>query len=146
MASATSDVQRTNPDARSNSALVVVGQLLPAAIARRRCGCGEIDVRSRFRPDHKAGTGGPGLKYRTGMGQRWFRRALRSDRRPASARPRPTVEWGSGLAHWRQNRHYGPWGFYGGSVPTYWVWVPGSAVFDYPFADWRGPTGGWGNP
>jgi hypothetical protein len=23
---------------------------------------------------------------------------------------------------------------------------PGSAVFDYPFADWRGPTGGWGNP
>ena len=33
-----------------------------------------------------------------------------------------------------------------GGVPTYWVYVPGSAVFDYPFADWRGPTGGWGNP
>jgi hypothetical protein len=32
-------------------------------------------------------------------------------------------------------------GFYRApSVPTYWIWVPGSAVFDYPFADWRGPT------
>ena len=39
---------------------------------------------------------------------------------------------------------WGPYGWQG--VPTYWVWVPGSAVFDYPFADWRGPTGGWGNP
>ena len=34
----------------------------------------------------------------------------------------------------------------GPGVPTYWVYVPGSAVFDYPFSDWRGPTGGWGNP
>ena len=34
----------------------------------------------------------------------------------------------------------GPW------VPTYWVYVPGSAVFDDPFPDWRGPTGGWGDP
>jgi len=41
---------------------------------------------------------------------------------------------------------YSGWGYYGAPVPTYWVWVPGSAVFDYPFADWRGPTGGWGNP
>jgi hypothetical protein len=31
-------------------------------------------------------------------------------------------------------------------VPTYWVYVPGSAVFDDPFPDWRDPTGGWGNP
>jgi hypothetical protein len=30
--------------------------------------------------------------------------------------------------------------------PSYWIYVPGSAVFDYPFPDWRGPTGGWGNP
>ena len=46
--------------------------------------------------------------------------------------------------HWVPN---GARGFYGApSVPTYWVWVPGNAVFDYPFADWRGPTGGWGNP
>jgi hypothetical protein len=49
--------------------------------------------------------------------------------------------------HWGPNRFYGSWGPYGGpGVPTYWVYVPGSAVFDYPFSDWRGPTGGWGNP
>jgi len=49
--------------------------------------------------------------------------------------------------HWGPNRFYGAWGPYGGQgVPTYWVYVPGSAVFDYPFFDWRGPTGGWGNP
>jgi hypothetical protein len=49
--------------------------------------------------------------------------------------------------HWEPHRHFGAWGPYGGpGVPTYWVYVPGSAVFDYPFADWRGPTGGWGNP
>jgi hypothetical protein len=53
---------------------------------------------------------------------------------------------GPGDAHRGQDRQYGAWGFYGGPAPTYWVWVPGSAVFDYPFADWRGPTGGWGNP
>jgi len=29
---------------------------------------------------------------------------------------------------------------------TYWVWGPGGGAFDYPFADWRGPHGGWGNP
>jgi hypothetical protein len=39
------------------------------------------------------------------------------------------------------------WGLVpGAGVPTYWVWAPGTAFFDYPFADWRGPTGGWGNP
>jgi hypothetical protein len=43
--------------------------------------------------------------------------------------------------------HWGPSRYYGGpGVPTYWVYVPGSAVFDYPFPDWRGPMGGWGNP
>jgi hypothetical protein len=34
----------------------------------------------------------------------------------------------------------------GPGVPTYWVWGPSGGAFDYPFADWRGPTGGWGNP
>ena len=49
--------------------------------------------------------------------------------------------------HWGPNRYYGGWGAYGGpGVPTYWVYVPGNAAFDYPFSDWRGPTGGWGNP
>ena len=49
--------------------------------------------------------------------------------------------------HWRPNRQYGGWGPYGGPpVPSYWVWGPRGGAFDYPFADWRGPTGGWGNP
>jgi hypothetical protein len=34
----------------------------------------------------------------------------------------------------------------GPGVPTYGVYVSGSAIFDDPFPDWRGPTGGWGNP
>ena len=54
---------------------------------------------------------------------------------------------GGGRPHWGPNRYYGGWGPYGGPVvPTYWVWGPGGGAFDYPFADWRGPTGGWGNP
>ena len=49
--------------------------------------------------------------------------------------------------HSGQNRFNGGWGPYGGpAVPNYWVYVPGSAVFDDPFPDWRDPTGGWGNP
>jgi hypothetical protein len=53
--------------------------------------------------------------------------------------------WGS--PHWGPNRYYRGWGPYGGPpVPTYWVWGPSGGAFDYPFADWRGPTGGWGNP
>ena len=50
--------------------------------------------------------------------------------------------------HVRQwNGYYGGWGPYGGpGVPTYWVWGPSGGAFDYPFSDWRGPTGGWGNP
>jgi hypothetical protein len=67
--------------------------------------------------------------------------AIGAQRAPGRA---PQWNGGAGSAHWRQNRQYDTWGFYGGPVPTYWVWVPGSAVFDYPFADWRGPTGGWG--
>jgi hypothetical protein len=57
-------------------------------------------------------------------------------------------QWNGGprAPHWEQKRQYGTWSFRGGPVPTYWVWVPRSAIFDYPFADWRGPTGGWGNP
>jgi hypothetical protein len=50
--------------------------------------------------------------------------------------------------HVRQwNGYYGGWGPYGGpGVPTYWVWGPSGGAFDYPFSDWRGPSGGWGNP
>ena len=58
-------------------------------------------------------------------------------------------QWNGGPVspRWCSNCPPGGWGPYGGpGVPTYWVYVPGSAVFDYPFADLRGPTGGWGNP
>jgi hypothetical protein len=49
--------------------------------------------------------------------------------------------------YWRPNGFNGVSGFYRGpAAPSYWVYVPGSAVFDDPFPDWRGPTGGWGNP
>ena len=58
-------------------------------------------------------------------------------------------QWNGGWVspHWGSHRQHVGWGPNGWQVvPTYWVWVPGSAVFDYPFSDWRGPTGGWGNP
>jgi hypothetical protein len=49
--------------------------------------------------------------------------------------------------HWEPGRFNGGWGPYGGrGVPTYWVWGPSGGAFDYPFSDWRGPSGGWGNP
>jgi hypothetical protein len=48
---------------------------------------------------------------------------------------------------WRPNHHPFGWGSSSWQgVPTYWVWGPSGGAFDYPFADWRGPTGGWGNP
>jgi len=50
-------------------------------------------------------------------------------------------------SHWGPSRLNGGWGPYGGpGVPTYWVWGPNGGAFDYPFSDWRGPSGGWGNP
>jgi hypothetical protein len=49
--------------------------------------------------------------------------------------------------HWGTSRFNGGWVPYGGpAVPTYWVWGPSGGAFDYPFSDWRGPDGGWGNP
>jgi hypothetical protein len=49
--------------------------------------------------------------------------------------------------HWGPSRFNGWWGPYRGpGVPTYWVWGPSGGAFDYPFTDWRGPAGGWGNP
>jgi hypothetical protein len=48
---------------------------------------------------------------------------------------------------WGPSRYYGAWVPYGGmGVPTYWVWGSQGGAWDYPFADWRGPNGGWGNP
>jgi hypothetical protein len=100
---------------------------------------------------------------------------LRSNMRPANAGPAPGIvlawdgggsgghsgaiggqrtagharQWNGqwGPPPWGPNRFYGGWGPYRRpGVPTYWVYVPGSAVFDDPFPDWRGPTSGWGNP
>jgi hypothetical protein len=57
-------------------------------------------------------------------------------------------QWHGGVAasHWRQNWNGGWVPYSGPTVPTYWVWGPSGGAFDYPFADWRGPSGGWGNP
>ena len=57
-------------------------------------------------------------------------------------------QWnGRSAGPWGPNGLPRAWGFQPGpGVPTYWVWGPSGGAFDYPFADWRGPTGGWGNP
>jgi len=59
----------------------------------------------------------------------------------------PAPDGGRHPPHWGPGRFNGGWGPYGGpGVPTYWVWGPSGGAFDYPFSDWRGPSGGWGNP
>jgi hypothetical protein len=66
-----------------------------------------------------------------------------------SAPNRATGSAGQWKGGWRkeQDRAPGAWRRYAGpGVPTYWVWGPSGGAFDYPFADWRGPDGGWGNP
>jgi hypothetical protein len=58
-------------------------------------------------------------------------------------------QWNDGSvpSRWGPNGRPGGWAPYPGpGVPTYWVWGPSGGAFDYPFSDWRGPTGGWGNP
>src|SRR6266404_4910734 len=58
-------------------------------------------------------------------------------------------QWSGGPVrpHWGPNGIPGGWGPYPGlGVPTYWVWGARGGAFDYPFADWRGPIWGWGNP
>ena len=82
---------------------------------------------------------GPGWHHTApgGWGGGWDPRAGRTNR------------WKGGWVppQWGPNPHSGAWGPYlGPGVPTYWVWGPSGGAFDYPFADWRGPTGGWGNP
>src|SRR5215831_13755034 len=61
----------------------------------------------------------------------------------------PSRQWNGGSVSPRRcpNCPPGGWGPYAGpGAPSYWVWGPGGGAFDYPSADWRGPTGGWGNP
>ena len=63
--------------------------------------------------------------------------------------PGPSRQWNGGWVsrRWWPNGPLGGWACCQGTGgPTYWVWGPSGGVFDYLFADWRGPTGGWGNP
>jgi hypothetical protein len=63
--------------------------------------------------------------------------------------PGPSRQWNGGPVspRWCLNCPPRGWGPYAGpGVPSYWVWGPSGGAFDYPFADWRAPTGGWGNP
>jgi hypothetical protein len=79
-----------------------------------------------------------------GGGSRGHSGAFGGQRTASHARQR-NGQWAP--QHWGPTRYYGGLGPYGGpGVPTYWVWGPSGGAFDYPFSDWRGPTGGWGNP
>jgi hypothetical protein len=58
-------------------------------------------------------------------------------------------QWHQGWVSWHRWPNGPPSGWPccpGPGVPTYWLWGPSGGAFDYPFSDWRGPTGGWGNP
>jgi hypothetical protein len=82
-------------------------------------------------------------------------------RQPMPGQPR---QWtGQTRPHWEPNRHSGssgphwawggPYTVWGGPYAPY-VWggpVPYRhygdwGALDYPYSEWRGPTGGWGNP
>ena len=63
--------------------------------------------------------------------------------------PGPSRQWNGGWVsrRWWPNGPLSGWACCPRpGVPTSWVWGPSGGAFDYPFADWRGPTGGWGNP
>src|SRR5262245_4915896 len=63
--------------------------------------------------------------------------------------PAPSRQWSGGGVSQRWSPTGPPSGSaccQGPGIPTYWVWGPSGGAFDYPFTDWRGPTGGWGNP
>ena len=74
-------------------------------------------------------------------------------------------QWsGWARSHWRPNHDNGSWGYHPAWGGPYTVWggpyVPyvwgGFAApylrygdwgaLEYPYSEWRGPTGGWGNP
>ena len=92
-----------------------------------------------------AGTGVAAGTVQVGDGHRSHWRSPPSSRgsgwHPPQWGPSP---WGPGRYY---DGYYGGWVPYGGpGVPTYWVWGSQGGAWDYPFADWRGPHGGWGNP
>jgi hypothetical protein len=59
--------------------------------------------------------------------------------------PNPAPQWSGGAVSPRWCSNCAP-PYAVTGTPTYWVWGPSGGAFDYPFADWRGPIGGWGNP
>jgi hypothetical protein len=59
----------------------------------------------------------------------------------------PPMERGMGAAALETERLFFRLEFIGlAGYPNVLVWGPSGWAFDYPFADWRGPTVGWGNP
>ena len=71
--------------------------------------------------------------------------------------PGHSSQWGGNWArpHWAPAHYYGSWGPPGIWGGPYIIWgrpyVPYRSYGDwgalwYPYAEWRGPTGGWGNP
>ena len=96
----------------------------------------------------------------------WGRHQM-PDRRNAVRQPMPgqPSQWdGQARPHWEPNRYSGSWGphrawggpytVWGGPYAPYvWGGVPVPyhrygdwGALDYPYSEWRGPTGGWGNP
>lgn len=103
-----------------------------------------IVLESNKRPANPGLAPGTVVMVRDGGG--WDRRSGVSGSHPTAG---PVRQWNGGwfAPNWGANRFYGGGGpAWGPGFPTYWVWGPSGGAFDYPFADWRGPTGGWGNP
>jgi hypothetical protein len=98
------------------------------------------------RSKSKAAGAVPGIVQRGGSGSVSHPAPGGRGWHPASGQ---VPEWNGGWVppHWGPNGYYGGWSpYFGPPVPTYWVWGPSGGAFDYPFSDWRGPHGGWGNP
>jgi hypothetical protein len=50
--------------------------------------------------------------------------------------------WGWDRVHWQDHWGYWPWH----CVPSGHVYHDARTGLEHPYADWRGLTGGWGNP
>jgi hypothetical protein len=50
--------------------------------------------------------------------------------------------WGWHRVHWQD--HWGDWHWH--CVPNGHVHHWHGGQFEHPYSDWRGPSGGWGNP
>ena len=103
-----------------------------------------VPIAAQAGVEYGANQRGAGARYRAGLGWRRFRQALGGYRHSQS---RPAMEWRRGSAPLGTE----PIPARMGSVrlagcPN--VLGLGSQRWRLrlPFADWRGPTGGWGNP